>query len=72
MFETDGITYMRVHPDSFLFKAAHAWQFPAFAICLGSSYMQRILAKNPQLAQIMLACPDFEDYSHYLPNLVRS
>lgn len=59
----DGITYMPVHEDSFLFKAAAAWQFPAFVICLGSSYLQRMMARLPQLAEAMLACPGFEDYS---------
>lgn len=61
---------MPVSTDSFLFKAAHAWQFPSFVICLGSSYMQRMLAKLPQLSQAALACPGFEDYCRYLPNVV--
>jgi hypothetical protein len=61
---------MPVSSDSFLFKAAHAWQFPAFVICLGSSYMQRMLAKLPQLAQAACACPGFEDYCRYMHNTV--
>jgi hypothetical protein len=66
----DGITYMPVSTDSFLFKAAHAWQFPAFVICLGSSYLQRMLAKLPSLAAAAAACPGFEDYVRYLPHPV--
>lgn len=66
----DGIKYMPVSTDSFLFRAAHAWQFPAFVICLGSSYMQRMLAKLPQLTVAAAACPGFEDYCRYLPSLV--
>lgn len=61
---------MPVGTDSFLFRAAHAWQFPAFVICLGSSYMQRMLAKLPPLAQAAAACPGFEDYCRYLPDTV--
>lgn len=66
----DGISYMPVSTDSFLFKAAHAWQFPAFVICLGSSYLQRMLAKLPSLAAAAAACPGFEDYVRYLPHPV--
>jgi hypothetical protein len=61
---------MPVSPDSFLFKAGAAWQFPAFVICLGSSYLQRMLARLPQLAEAVLACPGFEEYAAYLPELV--
>lgn len=63
---------MPVSTDSFLFKAAHAWQFPAFVICLGSSYLQRMLAKLPQLATAAVSCPGFEDYVRYLPDPVSS
>jgi hypothetical protein len=63
---------MPVSPDSFLFKAGAAWQFPAFVICLGSSYLQRMLARLPQLAEAVLACPGFEEYAAYLPYVVRS
>jgi hypothetical protein len=66
----DDIRYMPVSPDSFLFKAGAAWQFPAFVICLGSSYLQRMLARLPQLAEAVLACPGFEEYAAYLPELV--
>lgn len=66
----DGIAYMQVSTDSFLFKAAHAWQFPAFVICLGSSYLQRMLAKLPSLAAAAAVCPGFEDYVRYLPHPV--
>lgn len=66
----DNIKYMPVSPDSFLFKAGAAWQFPAFVICLGSSYLQRMLARLPQLAEAVLACPGFEEYAAYLPELV--
>lgn len=62
---------MPVLPDSFLFKAGAAWQFPAFVICLGSSYLQRMLARMPQLAEAALACPGFEDYAACLPDHVR-
>eukprot|EP00775_Hariotina_reticulata_P003812 gene3812-4069_t len=62
----DGVTYMPVHPDSFLYKTAANWHFPAFVICLGSSYLQRILEKLPQLASTALTCPGFEDYCAYL------
>ncbi|WIA41973.1 hypothetical protein OEZ86_009276 [Tetradesmus obliquus] len=65
----DNIKYMPVVPDSFLFKAGAAWQFPAFVICLGSSYLQRMLARLPQLAEAVLACPGFEEYAAYLPEL---
>lgn len=66
----DNIKYMPVSPDSFLFKAGAAWQFPAFVICLGSSYLQRMLARLPQLAEAVFACPGFEEYAAYLPELV--
>ncbi|KAF6252535.1 hypothetical protein COO60DRAFT_1463630 [Scenedesmus sp. NREL 46B-D3] len=53
----DDVKYMPVAPDSFLFKAGTAWQFPAFAICLGSSYLQRMLARLPQLAEAPAEVP---------------
>eukprot|EP00775_Hariotina_reticulata_P010786 gene10786-10943_t len=64
----DGVTYMPVTADSYLFRVAAAWQFPAFAICLGSSYLQRMMEKLPQLAHATLSCPGFEDYSAFLNN----
>jgi len=67
---TDGITYMPVQTDSFLFKAAHAWQFPAYVICLGSSYLQRMLVRLPSLQASVRSCPGFEDYCRYLPDTV--
>ncbi len=67
----DDITYMPVSPESFMFKAGAAWQFPAFAICLGSSYLQRLMVRLPQVAEAALACPGFEDYCSYLPGEVR-
>jgi hypothetical protein len=67
---TDAVQYMPVHADSFLFKAATAWQFPAFVVCLGSSYMQRMLLRVPQLLEAALACPGFKHYCSYLPSLV--
>ena len=66
----DGITYMPVTTDSFVFKVAHGWQFPPFAICLGSSYMQRMLVKLPLLARAALSCPGFEDYCCYMRGVV--
>eukprot|EP00879_Flechtneria_rotunda_P000325 GHRR01000416.1.p1 GENE.GHRR01000416.1~~GHRR01000416.1.p1 ORF type:complete len:774 (+),score=329.60 GHRR01000416.1:521-2842(+) len=67
----DNVTHMPVLVDSFLFKAGAAWQFPAFVICLGSSYLQRMLSRLPQLAEAALACPGFEDYCSYLPEKPR-
>jgi hypothetical protein len=66
----DGVTYMPVTADSYLFRVAAAWQFPAFAICLGSSYLQRMMEKLPQMALAILSCPGFEDYSAFLNNRV--
>lgn len=63
---------MPVSSESFLFRAGAAWQFPAFVICLGSSYLQRMFARLPQLAEAALACPGFEDYCQYLPDQVGS
>lgn len=60
---------MPVLPDSFIFRAGAAWQFPAFVLCLGSSYLQRMLAALPQLAQAAASCPGFEDYVEYLPQV---
>eukprot|EP00879_Flechtneria_rotunda_P001555 GHRR01001714.1.p1 GENE.GHRR01001714.1~~GHRR01001714.1.p1 ORF type:complete len:571 (+),score=179.62 GHRR01001714.1:372-2084(+) len=66
-----GVKFMPVLADSMLFKAAVAWQFPAFVVCLGSSYLQRMLASVPVLANAALACPGFEDYCGYLPSKAR-
>ena len=38
--------------DSFEFAAAAQWRFPAFAVALGRSYFQRLLAAKPYLAEI--------------------
>eukprot|EP00879_Flechtneria_rotunda_P008153 GHRR01008540.1.p2 GENE.GHRR01008540.1~~GHRR01008540.1.p2 ORF type:complete len:184 (+),score=49.89 GHRR01008540.1:485-1036(+) len=57
---------MPVDSESFLFRAAVAWHFPAFVVCLGSSYLQRMLVRLPQLAEAALACPGFEGYCNYM------
>lgn len=67
----DGAHYMPVLTDSFLFKAGAAWQFPAFVLCLGSSYLQRMLERLPHLASAALSCPGFEDYCAHLQHKVR-
>eukprot|EP00775_Hariotina_reticulata_P002256 gene2256-2568_t len=58
----DGVKYLPVLPDSFLFKAASGWQLPAFATCLGSSYFQRMLARNQQLLHAARSCPGMDNY----------
>ncbi|KAF8059657.1 hypothetical protein HT031_005065 [Scenedesmus sp. PABB004] len=59
----DGVAFRPVRTDGFLFKAGAAWQFPAFVIALGCSYLQRMLARLPQLADAAAACPGFEEYA---------
>lgn len=68
----DGIIYLPVHEDAFLFKVASLWQFPAFVVCLGSSYFQRMMARLPQMAEAVMSCPGFEEYAqHHRANEVR-
>lgn len=61
---------MPVSSESFLYRAGAAWQFPAFVVCLGSSYLQRMFARLPQLAEAAKATPGFEDYCQYLADTV--
>eukprot|EP00878_Enallax_costatus_P001607 GHUV01001758.1.p1 GENE.GHUV01001758.1~~GHUV01001758.1.p1 ORF type:complete len:410 (+),score=149.21 GHUV01001758.1:380-1609(+) len=66
----EDVTYMPVSSDSWIFQAAAGYQFPSFVICLGSSYMQRMLAILPQLAEAAAAVPEFAGYCDYLPDEV--
>lgn len=58
---------MPITSESWIFQTASGYQFPSFVICLGSSYMQRMLAILPQLAEAAAAVPEFECYCSYLP-----
>jgi hypothetical protein len=61
------VVYLPVDPDALLQQAAVAWQFPAMAVCLGSSYFQRLLVSRRQLAAAALKVPSFEAYCRQLP-----
>ncbi|KAI8462800.1 MAG: hypothetical protein J3K34DRAFT_498165 [Monoraphidium minutum] len=54
-----GLPYAPVAPDSPEFAMAAAWQLPAFAVALGSSYFQRLLAALPHLAGAAAQLPEF-------------
>lgn len=59
---TGGIQYMPVVPGSFMLRAGRAWQFPAYVLCLASSYMQRVLVALPQLSDAARAVTGFEEH----------
>ena len=54
--------YQPVAPDSFEFALSAEWGFPPFAVALGSSYFQRLLAALPQLAAAAARCPSLARY----------
>ena len=55
--KTGGIAFTPVAPDSLEFQLGAAWHFPPFAVALGASYFQRLLAALPALAAAARRCP---------------
>lgn len=51
-----------MHADCFLYRTARSWGFTPYAICLGSSYFQRLLADNTLLQQSARSSTAYASY----------
>ncbi|KAG1661223.1 hypothetical protein FOA52_008268 [Chlamydomonas sp. UWO 241] len=47
-----GVKFDPVCSSSILFRLGTTWGFPAFSLCLGSSYFQRVMDGSPALQQV--------------------
>jgi hypothetical protein len=56
------VSFVPVESEFFLWRAATAWSFPAYATVLASSYFQRLLVALPQLAQAATTLPSLQGY----------
>jgi len=56
------VVYLPVRPSSPLFAFARALRFSAFAVCLGSSYFQRLIARIPNLGAAVRANAGYAEY----------
>jgi hypothetical protein len=56
------LDFLPVEPGGALHRMAAAWHFPAFAVALGDSYFQRLLAAMPHLAAGAARLPAFSRY----------
>jgi hypothetical protein len=66
-----GVQYVPVDPSSRIFAAAASWRLPSFVVCLASSYLQRVVARDATLAKAAAACSGFEMHHYSLPQKVR-
>ena len=56
------MVYLPVRPSSPLFAFGRALRFSAFAVCLGSSYFQRLIARIPNLGAAVRANAGYAEY----------
>ncbi|KAI8472503.1 MAG: hypothetical protein J3K34DRAFT_503504 [Monoraphidium minutum] len=62
-----GVRFAAVGPESVEFQMGVTWRFPSFAVALGSSYFQRLLAALPHLAAAARRVPAFATLCAGLP-----
>jgi hypothetical protein len=64
-----GLCYLPVPEHSVMWRMGVLWQFPAYAVALGSSYFQRLLVALPHLAAAVRCVPSLRSYWDQLVEL---